>query len=112
MACGDYQPGKMKHKVSLQQVSQVTDSQGGYTESWATIATLWASIEPAKGYEKYQAMRIDTPVSHKVMLRYNSAVTTAKRLLYGSRVFEIKECINVDEANAFLRLMCVEITTS
>jgi SPP1 family predicted phage head-tail adaptor len=103
---------KMDKRVSLQTVTQSTDSQGGYTDSWATTATVWASIEPLKGYEKYQAMQMETPITHKVMTRYDSRITTAKRLLYGSRIFNIKEAINEGEQNTFLRLLCTEMATA
>jgi SPP1 family predicted phage head-tail adaptor len=61
-----------------------------------------------KGDEKFQAMQLQTPTIHKVTMRYRAGVTTAKRLLYGSRVFDIKEVINVDEANSILVLKCME----
>lgn len=98
----------LKHRVSIQSKSDASDSQGGFTTSWATDATVWAAIQPMKGYEKFQAQQLQTPLSHKVTIRYRSGVTTAKRLLFGSRVLHIKEVINVNEDSAFLELRCLE----
>lgn len=106
--CTKYASPKMRQKISIQTNTQTTDGQGGFTESWATDATVWASIEPAKAYEKFQAAQMDTPITHNIMIRYRSGVTTKKRLLYGSRVFDIKEVINIDEANAFLKIIAIE----
>lgn len=103
-----YLPGTMKHRVTLQSISRVSDGQGGYTESWTDVADLWASIEPVKGYEKYQAMQVQTPVSHKMVIRYRSGVTTKNRILYGSRVFDIKEVLNVNEDGRFLQIKALE----
>jgi SPP1 family predicted phage head-tail adaptor len=99
---------RMKFRVEIQSLSQATDNQGGFTDSWTTDATVWAEIEPLKGWERFQAQQTQTPLTHKVTMRYRSGVTTAKRLLYGSRVFEIKEVINVNEDSAFLVLRCLE----
>ena len=109
MTCLNVKAASFKHRVTLQSCSQTTDGQGGYTDSWSDVVTLWASIEPLKGYERYQAMQLETPVTHKVTIRYNAAVTTAKRLIYGSRVFNIKEVINLAEENAFMELRVNEM---
>lgn len=98
----------MNKRVAIQAVTQSSDSQGGFTETWATAKTVWASIEPANGYEKMQAMQLASPISHKVTMRYNSTVTTAHRLLFGTRVMAIKEIVNVGEENTILKLKCVE----
>ena len=107
-ACGTFIPAKMKHRVSLQSLSQVSDSQGGFTETWATDAELWAAIDPIKGYERYQAQQVQTPVTHKITIRYRSDVTTKKRFLYGSRVFAIKEVLNENEDNRYLLIRALE----
>ncbi len=104
--CGEFT--KMKHRISLQAVSQVSDSQGGFTESWATFATVWASIRPAKGFEKFQAAQLQTPVTHKITIRYRPDVTTKHRLLFGTRVFGIKEALNRDEAKQYLDIQAIE----
>ena len=108
-ACSKYLPGTMDKRVSIQSVTQTTDGQGGYTETWATDVTVWAYIKPMKAYERMQAQKLETPLSHKVTIRYRSGVTTKHRLLFGSRVFHIKGIINPDEANQFLELTCIEI---
>lgn len=104
--CGLF--AKMKHRIALQAVSQASDSQGGYTETWATYATVWAYVRPVKGYERFQADQLQTPVTHKVTLRYRSDVTTAHQFIYDSRTFVIKEALNIDEANQYLELKAIE----
>lgn len=98
----------MNKRLELQAKTRTSDGQGGYTEAWATSAIIFGSIEPVKAYEKYQAMQMETPVSHKIMTRYRSGVTTANRLIYDSRVFDIKEVINVNEDSAFLKITAIE----
>jgi SPP1 family predicted phage head-tail adaptor len=106
--CVKYPTARMDKRVLLQGPSYSSDGQGGSQETWNDISQVWAQIQPLNGYEKMQAMMIQSPITHKVMMRYRSDVTTALRLLYQDRVFDIKEVINVDEAKAFLQLRCVE----
>jgi len=100
--------GDLRHRVSIQSVAQSSDGQGGYTEGWSTDSTVWAKIDPLNGYERMQAQQLASPVTHKVTIRYLSGLTTKHRLLSGSRVFAIKEVINLAEENRFLQLRCVE----
>lgn len=99
---------QMNRRIELQEVVRESDGQGGFTEGWTPIATVWAKIEPIKAYEKFQAAQMQTPVTHKIMVRYHSGITTACRILYDGRIFDIKEVVNVDEAGAFMRLTVVE----
>lgn len=101
-------PSKFNHRLQLQQVTQTPDGAGGYTESWALVSSLWASIDPIRGREKMQGMQLETPITHKIFCRYNSAVTTKKRFLLGSRVFNIVEVLNIEEQNQFLEILAVE----
>jgi SPP1 family predicted phage head-tail adaptor len=100
---------KMDKRIALQVVTQTSDGQGGYTESWATTATIWAEIKPQSGYVKFQAFQNENPTSHDITIRYRNDITIAKRFLFGSRVFLIKEIINIEEASVFMRIKAVEV---
>jgi SPP1 family predicted phage head-tail adaptor len=108
-ACQKNPVAKMQHRLTVQTKSNVSDGQGGYTESWADSFDIWASIEPLKGWEKYQAMQVETPLTHKIIARYRAGITTAHRLKFGTRILHIKEVINENEAKAFLRIMAQEV---
>ncbi|HEX4611487.1 MAG TPA: head-tail adaptor protein [Urbifossiella sp.] len=46
-------------------------------------------------------------MTHKITMRYRT-LTTADRLVYGSRVFIIKEVLNVNEDSRFLQIKALE----
>lgn len=106
--CTKHIPARMNQRVSIQAVTQTSDGQGGFSESWATIGTVWALIEPANGYEKMQAMQQSSPISHKITIRFYRGLTTKHRLLFGERIFAIKEVLNVNESSQFHKLRCIE----
>jgi SPP1 family predicted phage head-tail adaptor len=100
---------KLDKKLTIQQVTRTSDSQGGYTEAWTTLAAVWGQLKPTKGYERFQSQQNETPVSHDVIIRYRAGVTTKNRFTFDSRIFHIKEVINVDEANVYLKMRAIEI---
>lgn len=100
---------KLDKRLTLQTVTRTSDSQGGYTDTWATLATVWGQLKPVKGFERFQNQQNETPVTHDVLIRYRAGVTTANRFTYDARVFHIKEVINIDEANVYLKMKAIEI---
>lgn len=102
--------GKLRHRVTFQSVTQTSDSAGGYTESWATAATVWASIEPVSAYERFVGMQTETHTTHKVMCRYNSAITTAKRMSWDGRLFDVVSVLDIDGRHAALEIKVIEGT--
>jgi SPP1 family predicted phage head-tail adaptor len=98
----------MNRKMTLQSKANTTDSQGGFTQVWSDVVVLWCNLKPVKAYEKFQAGQLQTPVTHKISTRYNSAVTNAHRLVHEGRIFDIKEVINVGEESAFLDITAIE----
>lgn len=98
----------MRHKVTVQNASRVSDGQGGFTETWPDGATVWADVKQTKAWEKFQAQQTQTPVIWTVTVRYRTDVTSASRLRYGTKVLWVKEVINREERNLFLDIQAIE----
>lgn len=101
---------KLRHRIVIQGTVQAADGAGGYTETWETVATVWASIEPANGRERFIAMQTESHVTHIITCRYNAEITTAKRILFGTRKFDITEVLNIEERNTVLVIRAIEGT--
>lgn len=104
------QPGRLRQQVAIQARTRTSDGQGGATDSWVTLTagTVWAAIEPASGAEVFAAHQLQQRVTHKVTLRYREEITTAHRLLYGSRVLNIRSVLNPEERQRYLVVMVEE----
>ena len=100
--------GKFRQRVTLQQASRVDDGGGGATVTWTPVADLWASIEPISADERLDSDRLQGRVSHQVWLRYRTGVDPAMRFVFGSRVFDIRSAVDVDEAHRYLRCLVEE----
>ncbi len=100
---------RMNKRVTVQEKTRATDSQGGWTDTWTDSTTVWASIEPKKAYERFQGGQLQTPATHLVKMRYKAGITAKSRLKYGTRVFEVKEVRNLEENDEFLDILVVEM---
>ena len=96
--------GDLRHRITLETLSRVSDGQGGFTETWSTLATVWAFIKPISSRERLFAESIGYQRSHEVIIRHRTDVTQEMRFTYDSRVFQIKGVKRPDERKAYLIL--------
>lgn len=100
--------GRLRHRVTIEQVSEDVDSAGGPIKEWTSINTVWANVRPVRGREFSGAAQVTAEVTHRVFMRYLANLTSADRLVFEGRVFDIESVINIDERNVELEILCTE----
>lgn len=100
--------GERRHYITIQRATLAQDSSGSTAETWTTVANVWAAIKPLKGREYFAANQANSEVTHEIKTQYRSDITTAPRIVFGTRTFEIQAVINSMERNRELILMCAE----
>ena len=108
MSCGVAEIGELRTRLVIQTKTRTTDSMGGGTVTWATFSTVWGSVEQKGANEAFWAKHLEHRVTHKIVIRYLSGVTSDMRISYGSRFFQIKGIMNWEEKNRYLILNCEE----
>lgn len=103
--------GKLKHKITIEEKTKVSDGAGGWTETWVAFASnVSASIDPISGKEFFEAQQTQSSVSHKIRIRYKSGVLPSMRVNFKGRIFAITSPpINWEERNRDMLLMCSEV---
>jgi SPP1 family predicted phage head-tail adaptor len=102
--------GRLRHLVDIQRATESADSYGSTALTWASIAKRTAGIEPVSSKEQLANDQIIGRQLVKVMLRYEQhlLLTSADRIVWGSRILNIQSVINPGERNRSLELLCVE----
>jgi SPP1 family predicted phage head-tail adaptor len=98
----------MNHWVSVQRQAAGQSASGQPNGAWVELAKEWAAIKPISGREYFNASGERAEITHTVELRAGGNYVPRDRIVYGSRVFNIKSVINVEERNRKLRLMVSE----
>jgi SPP1 family predicted phage head-tail adaptor len=107
---GKRELARKNRSVVIQRRGTAQGTTGQVIESWTTTATVFASISPISGREYFNASGERAEVTHRVVIRYGPSVAARDRIVYGSRVFDIKSVIDMEEKNRQLVLMCTEHT--
>ena len=109
---------KARSRVAIYSRAETADGKGGATSAWTLLTTVWAYIEPYRGYERAAQGTLRSTFTSRVIIRYNSslkntAVTGRYKLVLNGRTFPIAAIKNMDEdmvveGVAFQEIMCQE----
>jgi len=102
--------GDLRHKITIQEKTVTEDSEGIAAETWGDVATVWASVEDLQGREFFQAAAVAEIIA-RIKIRYRPGIAPAMRVLFESRLFDIKSVIDPDGRRRELQLMCREVTS-
>jgi SPP1 family predicted phage head-tail adaptor len=72
--------GALRDRVTIQQPTTVTDTQGGRSVTWSTLAIVWANIRPVRTVERLQAAAIGAHFDYAVTIWHRDGVTPKMRL--------------------------------
>ncbi len=103
--------GQLNQRVEFQSLSGVSDSAGGFDDSWSTFMTVWASINDSGG-TIYGDVNAHTQSSYdlKFIVRYNTAIykkpVNEMRLVFRERPYKIRNVKNLNQANNYLEIIC------
>jgi SPP1 family predicted phage head-tail adaptor len=104
-------PGKLRHKITIQKLINTQDTFGQPVEQWIDVAIgVRASVEPLVGKQYFAAETINSELTHKIGMRYRTGITPNMRIKFKDRYFSIiGPPINYKELNIELQLMCKEL---
>lgn len=75
--------GKYNQRVTIQAATEADGTDGQPIETWADVATRWASVNPVGGDERMRGRQLVAEVTHLVRLRADAmtrAITPQHRL--------------------------------
>lgn len=99
-------PRALRHRVTLQQRTPGVDALGQAVEAWATVAEVWAAVEPLRGREFFAAAQTQAPTTVRITIRYLAGVAPFMRALWEGIPHDIEAVIDVEGAHQKLELMC------
>ena len=101
--------GDLRHRIVIQEKTDTPDGMGGFTSTWSEKFKARAAIWPLSSKEQLDAMKLESVITNKIRIRYRAGITSANRILFGSRIFQIKGApINTDERNKTLDFLVTE----
>ena len=101
-----------RHYVTIQERTFESDNEGGQIETWSDVSdyvSVPASIIPLSASRKEQYRTFDVEASHDILFRGEiDIVEKNNRIVYGSRIFEVKSVQDIQERTIEHLVVCLE----
>ena len=113
----DMRAGTLKHSIEIQEKTSTPDGMGGYTDVWNTIYSCRASIWPLSAKERFDTMKMELVVDHRIGMRHPREIVniTEKHrvkwhdpMVGTDKYFYINSPINPNKSNKRLELLAKE----
>lgn len=101
-------PRRLPHRITIQRPIETKNQYKISQVDWEDYVSLFASVEPISGREYVLLQNTKSELTVRIKIYYYPGVTSAMRVVYGSRVLNIESVINYKELNREMHLMCVE----
>jgi len=101
--------GDLRRRVALQAPTDSIDSYGQAIRTWATYATVWASVVSTPGSEPQSALMQSSVTTYTVTMRYRTDVLPIHRMIYGAITLNIVGLSTVEGVNKHLKITAVQV---
>jgi len=102
-------PGELNRRLVLEAPAESADGAGGVTRSYPAWMTLWAKVEPVSARGAVIADAPGATITHRIIVRRRSAITTRHRFVEGTTIYRIVT-IRHDATRRFLVIGAEERT--
>lgn len=100
---------KLNKRIIIQKLVESKNDFGELDGTWGNVKEVWAEVRPVTGKSFFSAQQINSEITHQVIIRYVPGISPNMRIIYKGREFEILHCMNFDEANEAIQIMCKEL---
>lgn len=98
------------HVIDIEVLAEKADPFIHSDDKWDVSCSLYGTITPVSGKESVEGTQTKGQVTHKIEFRWGPSLegfTTADRIRFRDRVFELDSVMNVGERNE--RMVCMAI---
>lgn len=95
--------------IIIQRVTRTPDTYGGWSESWATLATVTGRLRVQPGREGPVADRLTAVTVYQVSLPAGTDVTPRDRLVVSGRTFEVTGVATPKSDEVVRRVTALEV---
>lgn len=96
------------HSYTFESLTRAPDDQGGYTETWATFATVTGFVKPTSGREITLDAHIKTENLKKFSFEFIEGINSELRVLFSGKYYNIHSVMNVQESTVWVNVIASE----
>lgn len=89
------QAGRLRHRVTIEELTVTLDSDGAQVETWLPISLrlLSAEITALSGRELLAAAAVQSKVTTRIRLRYRPGIRPTMRVVHRDEIYSIEAVV-------------------
>lgn len=103
-----FDPGQLRHKLTLQQCDHAPDVEGGFTVQWTDVTTMWAALKPVSADVLLRAGIDEVDISHRIIVRHTEIILPDMRFNLNGRIFTVRTTNDLDETARYTAVLTRE----
>jgi SPP1 family predicted phage head-tail adaptor len=100
--------GRLNKRITFLKKVDTINSLNQKSKSYEEVKTVWATVAPVRGSERYELQKLNEEITYRVYCRYLPGIRADMYIKYGDMVFEIQSVIDVDLEGKMLEIDCIE----
>lgn len=80
---------RLNSKITIKQTSQAKNAYHEMIDTWSTLATVWAYVQPLSGSEALEADKINAKSVVKFTIRARNDLGSEMHIVYSGRTYAI-----------------------
>jgi len=100
--------GRLNKRVTILRKDDTVNALNQKSKSLVEVKTVWASVAPVRGAERYELQKLREEITYRVYMRYLSGVKADMYIRCDGRLFEIQSVVDVDFEHKMLEIDAIE----
>ena len=89
--------GRLKHRITISRGTRTPTGKGGFTTTWAPVATVWAEVISLNGREAVIANALQGVSSYRITVRWKAGLVTEKdQIVYDGKTLNVRSAVDPD----------------
>lgn len=102
----------MRHRITVQSLTETPDDYGQLIKSWTTLGTFWANVRSPTGREALNAAQLKAELTDVIEMRWvgnDYPILPSMQVLFRGRTLKIESVTDPDNRRRQYLLQCREI---
>lgn len=104
-------PGRLRHRLKVEQRAQAADGTVGITTSYTLVAETWGEVTAIKGAVYAAGLQVGEGPTHRILLRWRNP-TAFDHVSMGAQRWRVRDARDPDGRRVMLEVMAEELTPS
>ena len=99
--------GRMDKRIELRAPTETSDGAGGFSTTWATVATVWAEFVKPRVAAIQDTGAIISEMNREIKIRIRTDICKGWKVGYGLKTFDVQH--TYEDGRSCTVLVCREV---